>query len=301
MKDSLDQFRQAFPDDETCAAHLRKQRWPEGFVCDACGGRRADLLKSRPYTYECRKCGRQISITARTVMHRTRLPLTLWFSAAYLIAVHPESGSAKRLAELLSVSYSTAWLMREKLRHSVDVINSQRLEGIVEIGRTDFQLRRNERLSVGSRPGKIIIAAAMRSLEVRLAVIADSTAASLAAFTRDNVKPGATLRANPPLGLTDYHDDPEFFEPQAPEMFGLLREYHRRQRVAIDLCLKKFTAFHNELVRQTSFEEVLGIAVRQKPPTYWDIIGRANPRRDNATTQRQPSPSRALGTMRTHG
>jgi hypothetical protein len=218
-------------------------------------------------------------------MHRTRLPLTLWFSAAHLIATHPESASAKQFAELLGVSYSTAWLIREKLRRSMNCINSQLLEGIVEIGHTDFKLGQNERLSTGSRPGKIIVAAAMRSLEVRLAVIADSTAASLAAFTRANVKPGAILRANPPLRLAGYQDDSELFKPQTPEMFLWLREYHRRQRVTFNRCLDKFTAYHNDLVRQTSFEEVLGIAVRQKPATYWEIIGRANPRRDNATTQ----------------
>jgi Transposase zinc-ribbon domain len=301
MKDSLDLFRGAFPDEATCTAHLRKQRWPEGFVCDACGGRRADRLNSRPYTYECRKCGRQTSLTARTVMHRTKLPLTLWFSAAHLIATHPESASAKRFEELLGVSYSTAWLIKEKLRHSMNGINSQRLDGIVEIGHTDFQLGENEKLSTGSRPGKIVVAAAMRFLEVRLAMIADSTAASLAAFTRDNVKPGATLRANPPLRLAAYHDDPELFEPRTPTTFCWLRKYYQGQRVAFDLCLEKFTAWHNELVRQTSFEEVLGIAVRQKPVTYWDIIGRANPRRDNATTQRQPSPGRASGIMREDG
>ena len=32
---------------------------------------------------ECISCGRQTSVTARTILHRTKLPLTTWFWAAY--------------------------------------------------------------------------------------------------------------------------------------------------------------------------------------------------------------------------
>jgi hypothetical protein len=76
-------------------------------LCPACGGRRHDPLRSRSHTYECRDCRRQTSITAGTVMHRTKLRLGLWFSAAYLIANHPDSASPQRFAELFGIPYST--------------------------------------------------------------------------------------------------------------------------------------------------------------------------------------------------
>src|SRR5665811_1962682 len=77
---SLSEFQEAFPDEACCAAFLVRRRWPNGFVCPGCAGRRAAALKSRAYTYECANCGRQTSITAGTAMHRTRLPLTAWFA-----------------------------------------------------------------------------------------------------------------------------------------------------------------------------------------------------------------------------
>ena len=61
---SLTEFQSAFPDEASCAAFLFERRWPDGFVCPACGGARAAALKSRAYTYECYSCGRQTSITA---------------------------------------------------------------------------------------------------------------------------------------------------------------------------------------------------------------------------------------------
>jgi predicted RNA-binding Zn-ribbon protein involved in translation (DUF1610 family) len=63
---SLSEFQTSFPDETSCAAFLFERRWPQGFVCPACGGGRAALLKSRAHTYECLDCGRQTSITAGT-------------------------------------------------------------------------------------------------------------------------------------------------------------------------------------------------------------------------------------------
>ena len=46
---SLSEFQTSFPDERSCAAFLFERRWPQGFVCSACGGGRAALLKSRPH------------------------------------------------------------------------------------------------------------------------------------------------------------------------------------------------------------------------------------------------------------
>ena len=81
---SLSEFQTSFPDETSCAAFLFERRWPQGFVCPACSGGRAALLKSRAHTYECLDCGRQTSITAGTAMHQSKLPLTVWFWAAHL-------------------------------------------------------------------------------------------------------------------------------------------------------------------------------------------------------------------------
>ena len=110
---SLSEFQTSFPDETSCAAFLFERRWPQGFVCPACGGGRAALLKSRAHTYECLDCGRQTSITAGTAMHRSKLPLIVWFWAAHLMATHSNGMSAVQLEAQLGIAYKTAWLLAQ--------------------------------------------------------------------------------------------------------------------------------------------------------------------------------------------
>ena len=83
---SLLEFQRRFATEGACAEYLFERRWPEGFVCPGCGEGRAWLLKTKAFTYECADCGRQTSVTAGTIMHASKLPLTIWFWAAFLMA-----------------------------------------------------------------------------------------------------------------------------------------------------------------------------------------------------------------------
>ena len=71
---SLSEFQTSFPDATSCAAFLFERRWPQGFVCPACGAGRAAFLRSRAHTYECLDCGRQTS-AHRHVSQRVCLPI----------------------------------------------------------------------------------------------------------------------------------------------------------------------------------------------------------------------------------
>jgi len=94
-------------------------RWPDGFVCPGCGGRRAGQA-TRRHLWVCTGCKLQTSVTAGTVMHATRTPLRTWFWAAYLVATHHPGISAKQLQRQLDLSrYETAWLILHKLRRAM--------------------------------------------------------------------------------------------------------------------------------------------------------------------------------------
>ena len=87
VPDSLLAFQHMFPDDDACAAWLIEMRWPDGFVCPACGHEKGWALRRKAHTFECAGCRRQTSVTA-TILHASKLPLTVWFWAAYLMATH---------------------------------------------------------------------------------------------------------------------------------------------------------------------------------------------------------------------
>ena len=123
-----------FGDDLSCARHLARQRWPgDSFARSAAVGRAGG--SNRPWVWECadrethridRKgrartdCRHQVSLIAGTVMHGTRLPLSTWFLAAYLVATHKKGISALQLWPKIGVgSYKTAWLLLHKLRRAM--------------------------------------------------------------------------------------------------------------------------------------------------------------------------------------
>ena len=74
-------------------------RWPDGFVCPACGHEKGWALRRKAHTFECAGCRRQTSVTAGTILHASKLPLTVWFWAAYLMATHSNGISALQLQE----------------------------------------------------------------------------------------------------------------------------------------------------------------------------------------------------------
>ena len=79
------QFHEAYGSEEKCRAVVEKLRWPSGFVCPICGGCEGTRLSTRP-KIQCRACRHQVSLTAGTIFHATKLPLTAWFLAMWLIA-----------------------------------------------------------------------------------------------------------------------------------------------------------------------------------------------------------------------
>jgi hypothetical protein len=212
---------------------LFKRRWPEGFVRPACGKRRAAVLKSRPRLHECLDCGRQTSVAAGTVMHRSKLPLTTWFWAAHMMTTHSNGMSALQLQDQLGVTYKTAWLLTQKLRRSMVDPDREPPEGVVEVDQAEIAFREGDTFFEPGNAGKILVIGAVEVIErgtnqtkprrkhakyldtrsgrIRLAMIADNSAASIEAFVNANVKRGATLLTDGHKSypcLTGYRHDP---------------------------------------------------------------------------------------------
>jgi predicted RNA-binding Zn-ribbon protein involved in translation (DUF1610 family) len=337
---SLTQFQEAFPDEAACASFLFERRWSGGFACPSCGGGRAAALRSRAHTQECLDCRRQTSITAGTVMHRSKLPLTVWFWAAHLMSTHSNGMSARQLEDQLGVTYKTAWLLTQKLRRSMVDPDREPLEGVVEVDQAEIPFRTGDTFFDPGNAGKILIVGAVevidrdtneakprrkgakyldtRSGRIRLAMIADNSATSIEAFVRANVQRGTTLltdghRSYP--GLTDYRHDPRVVGtmaghvvlPWIHRVFSLVKRwglgtYHGLRRRHIDTYLNEFVFRYNRrFYRHVSFETILGLAAHHEPESYWDIVGRANPRKGTPALRRAPRRRKTATGMRQDG
>src|SRR5215471_13218296 len=153
---SLTEFQERFGNEGAFADYLAAARWPDGFVCPGCGGGKAWRLETKPQT----------SVTAGTIMHHSKLPLTAWFWAAYLMATHSNGISALQLQRQLAFgSYKTAWLLCAKLRRSMLAPGRSPLAGLVEVDETEIAGRsKNDPVSGGggrSHQGKMLVVGAV--------------------------------------------------------------------------------------------------------------------------------------------
>ncbi len=126
-------FAERFGTDRQCAEHLARRRWHEGFTCPACGQGASSYVATRRL-HQCTGCRRQTSLTAGTIFHKTRVPLRKWFWALYRMGQDKKGISAMMLRKEIGVSYPTAWLMLQKIRHAMASDEKDRvLHGNVEL------------------------------------------------------------------------------------------------------------------------------------------------------------------------
>ena len=132
------EYQQNFGTEDQCRQYLFKKRWPKGFVCPKCGHNEFFNIQSRNL-YHCKVCNHQASVTAGTIMDKTRTPLVKWFMAFYFMAEDKHGISALSLKSKIGVAYYTAWTMCQKIRHAMgERDKNYKLNGIVELDEAFF-------------------------------------------------------------------------------------------------------------------------------------------------------------------
>lgn len=129
----LFEFQKRFGTEDQCKSALKSMRWPDGFICPACSGRTCWIL-ARPML-RCKDCRTDTSLTAGTLFHSTKLPLTVWFLAIYLFTQTKTGMSALEMKRHLGVNEKTAMLIQHKLMETMRNHElGRQLKGTVEIG-----------------------------------------------------------------------------------------------------------------------------------------------------------------------
>lgn len=196
--ETLMEFESRFSSQEACEEYLIQMRWPEGFVCPVCAGRKA--WRTGRMLFHCAACGRQISVTAGTIFQGTRKPLPMWFRAMWCVTSQKNGASAKGLQQSLGLgSYETAWMWLHKLRRAMVRPGRDQLNGLVEVDET-YVGGPEEHMGRGAVTKVLVVIAVEKRGRAfgrtRMAVIKDASKEALCGFIQSCVAPGSTVRTD---------------------------------------------------------------------------------------------------------
>jgi len=135
---TIDELKEMLPTEQTCRSYLEQAIWREGRVCPHCGCLESWALHgetTRPGLYECSGCHGHFTVTTKTPMHSTKLPLWIWIQAMYYILGSSKGISSVILARLIGVSQKTAWKLGHAIREMMDMSHEAlpAVGGVVEI------------------------------------------------------------------------------------------------------------------------------------------------------------------------
>jgi transposase-like protein len=195
---TLPELERRFSTDQACRQYLFALRWPEGFVCPRCGGRKAWPMARGLWL--CGQCRHQASVTAGTIFQDSRLPLTLWFRAMWYVTSQKNGVSAMGVQRVLGFgSYQTAWAWLHKLRRAMVRPGRDRLRGRVEVDETYIGGREEAPGRAAITKSLVVIAAEEAGNgigRIRLACVPEASRAVLGEFVAGVVEPGSTVHTD---------------------------------------------------------------------------------------------------------
>ena len=154
---------------------------------------------SKRVLFQCTACRHQVSLTAGTILHKTRTPLSIWFWALFLVAHDKRGISALALARELDVSYKTVWFILHKIRYAMRSRDEQYvLSGIVEMDETYFGGPGEEpKRGRGTNKTPALVALSLREdgkpKFLKIQAVLDVKSETLVAFLKHAVTDNATI------------------------------------------------------------------------------------------------------------
>ena len=179
--------------------------WPQGPVCPHCGGvERINAIKPNPAKRvrfglkHCGQCRKQFTVRMGTIFEESKLPMTKWLQAIFLMCSSKKGVSAHQLHRTLETTYKTAWFLAHRIR---EAMRSGELApfgsdgGMVEVDETFIG---TEPGSPGGRQGwfykfKVLSLVDRTSGQARSFVVDDFRAETLAPILSANIAREARL------------------------------------------------------------------------------------------------------------
>jgi transposase-like protein len=112
-----------FHDENLAREWFEARIWPNGPFCPHCGEvervTRMHGKAHRPGVFQCNSCREQFTVTVNTVCERSKIPLTKWCMAIYLLNASKKGMSALQMQRMMGGSYKTSWFMMHRIREAM--------------------------------------------------------------------------------------------------------------------------------------------------------------------------------------
>jgi transposase-like protein len=297
-KMTMSEFFRRFGTEDACRDHLYKMKWQDGFACPKCGAKCVPYNIKSNKTYQCRNCNHQASVTAGTIMDKSRTPLTKWFLAIYLMGQDKRGCSALRLKNELGIAYDTAWTMSHKIRKAMCQRDSgYLLSGTVDIDDCFFGgAHEGSKRGRGTDKTAVVFGVSLdekgRPQYLKAKVVTAVSGDTLSDFAKENIKPGSLLRCDgyrPYNGLATagFKLDAKVFDPkQDPDHLKwlhvvvsnakafILGTYHGLGDTHLQSYLDEFAfRFGRRFWHNQIFNRIVSACAKSTKYTRYDLIG----------------------------
>ncbi len=202
---NLIKLAKEYSDEDKARELFEAWRWPNGVTCPHCHFNEAYKITSKPNTknkarkglYCCAACRKTFTATVGTVFEDSRVPISKWLMATFILCSSKKSVSAMQLSRMLGTTYKTAWFMAHRVRFAMgtDLKTAKPLENTVEADETFFP-DRNAKKSLMMNRSVTLATIIERDGEARTRVIPSVTAKNVGQFLNECVNKSATVNTD---------------------------------------------------------------------------------------------------------
>lgn len=134
---SLFDFRERFPNSDSCLSHLADIKWANGYECSRCGHTKY-CCGGTAHSRQCTSCRYIESPTANTLFHKVKFDLLKAFYVVYFVSTNKKGITSTELARKLSLRQKTCWSFKRKVMKAMKSSGDHPITGTAEVDETVF-------------------------------------------------------------------------------------------------------------------------------------------------------------------
>jgi transposase-like protein len=212
---NLKELMSKLTSEDVARNYMEQMRWNGNVICPFCEAHDPYKLKDGK-TYRCKSktCQKDFTVTVKTVFENSKIKLSTWICASYLLSAHKKGISSLQLSRDLGITQKSAWFVLHRLRLAMGEPEPEPLENVVEIdetyvgGRLANMHAKRRKQQVAKGDNKIaVMGMVQRDGKARLTVIGKDTFKDV---VRNNVNKSAVIVTDSHLGyqglIEEYKD-----------------------------------------------------------------------------------------------